>query len=492
MSETIAPLVALSCNMIAPQLKIIGYNTATMSIFKFLFSGVIRGSKVRDLDKLLNTSRFRDTTKKEGDKRIEFERDYDRIIYTSGFRRLQDKAQVFPLERKDFVRTRLTHSLEVSTLARSLGVDTARTLLKNGKLTNEYDREFGNILSSIALIHDLGNPPFGHFGEDTIGTWFEEFFNLNKGIIEEKKKKDFTKFEGNAQTFRILTRLQFLKDDFGLNLTFGTLSALLKYPIRSDKVGKKGSTFKKYGYFFSEEDRFDQLNSEVGLFGKRHPLTYLLEAADDIAYSVADVEDGFKKDALGWDELISILESKLPADSAGLLDTLINNEASLKKIGYPESKLNAIQIFRIEAQGKMLRDSVEVFVNNFDEILSGAYTGDILSKSNSADLCEMFKNEIGIRKVYSCDEVLTQEIVSEKVIKGLLSMHVEAMLGDDYLDTRKIQGKLYSQISSNFKYYFENKTERSNYDKFRLVTDYISGMTDSFALHLYQKYNGIL
>lgn len=447
---------------------------------------------MRDLGKLLNAGRFRDTGKQGGDKRLEFERDYDRIIYTSAFRRLQDKAQVFPLERKDFVRTRLTHSLEVSTLARSLGVDTARTLKELGKLEKEYDREFGNILLSASLVHDLGNPPFGHFGEDTIGNWFEEYFRSNKGIIEGKKKNDFTKFEGNAQTFRILTKLQYLKDEWGLNLTYGTLAALMKYPVRSDQIlPRKGSIYKKYGYFFSEEDRFEKVNEMTGLQNKRHPLTFLLEAADDIAYSVADVEDGAKKGAIDWDELISVLESRLPKDCKHFIDSMKDAESNLREKKFPESRLNAIQDFRIKVQGKMLRDCVDVFVNNFQEIIDGSFNGELLQRSNSAELSQVFKIDIGGKKVYSCDEVLTQEIVSEKVISTLLKIHVEAMLGDDYLDNKKIQGKLYSQISSNFKYSFEN-SERTNYDKFRLVTDYISGMTDNFALNLYQKYNGLI
>lgn len=438
---------------------------------------------MQNWEKLLNEDRYRPTGKNENDLRTEFERDHDRIIYTSAFRRLQDKAQVFPLERQDFVRTRLTHSLEVSTLARSLGVNTARKLKSSGVI--DFAGSFGSILSSAALIHDLGNPPFGHFGEDSIGVWFKKYFdeNGNKEIVRcLKEKKEFTDFEGNAQTFRIITKLQTLNDrDGGLNLTYGMLASLFKYPRSSAEAREKsGASFKKYGYFVSEKQMFDTVAEKAGLDGHRHPLAFLLEAADDIAYSAGDLEDGFKKGVLTWEELLSILEIKLQND---------NDRKLLEELKKSKSRSDAVQIFRISVQGKMLWDTAEIFVKNIDKIMEGTFDQNLLEDSASADLHDVLKKEIGLKKVYASEEVIEQEIVSSKVINGLLDMFVEALLSESYQNPRTVEGKLYSLISPNFKNIFE-KTDRSTYHKLRLVTDYISGMTDSYALALYQKFWG--
>lgn len=436
---------------------------------------------MQDWEKLLNEDRFRTSKKSENDLRTEFERDHDRIIYTSAFRRLQDKAQVFPLERQDFVRTRLTHSLEVSTLARSLGVNTARKLKNVG--VNDPAGSFGSILSSAALIHDLGNPPFGHFGEDSIGIWFDKWFKEN-GVhsLTEDQKKEFTDFESNAQTFRIITKLQTLNDqDGGLNLTYGTLASLFKYPRSSAEVRMyDGASFKKYGYFESEKKMFDTVAKEAGLDGHRHPLAFLLEAADDIAYSAGDLEDGFKKGVLTWEDLLSILETKLQND---------NDKQLIEVLKKRKNRYDAVQLFRIAVQGKMLTDTVKIFVDNIDSIMNGVFDKNLLECSESADLHKVLKNEIGLKKVYASEEVVEQEIVSSKVIDGLLDMFVETLMSEKYQDLKTKEGKLYSLISPNFRNIFE-KTDNSPYHKLRLVTDYISGMTDSYALALYQKFWG--
>lgn len=442
--------------------------------------------------KLLNENRFSGTKKDKKDLRTEFERDYDRIIYSSAFRRLQDKAQVFPLERQDFVRTRLTHSLEVSTLARSLGVDVARKLITEGKLpnNNKYDDHFGSILSSVALIHDLGNPPFGHFGEKAIGNWFKSYFCENDHGLKKEEISEFTDFEGNAQTFRIVSRLQVLTNEYGLNLTFASLSSLFKYPRASHEVNKKeGASFKKYGYFQSEKDRFDRIVKETGLNGLRHPLAFLLEAADDIAYSAGDVEDGFKKGVLPWEELIEILNKELKKEDKWLLTELKNDVNKLKKENKPEPRYNSVQKFRINAQGKMFRDSAEIFVKNVEKIKEGTFDQNLIELSDAASLFIILRKILGAEKVYVSEEVLRQEIVSNKVISGLLEMFVKALLSDSYENAKKFEGKLYKLISRNFRHIFQ-ATERTQYDRLRLVTDYISGMTDTYALELYQKFWG--
>ena len=260
-------------------------------------------------DKLLSEERQRmDPSKnKINSARNEFEADYDRIVGSSSVRRLQDKAQVFPLQENDFTRTRLTHSVEVSALARSLGKAVGKEIEKKTDegFTSEETEKLASLLQVAGLIHDLGNPPFGHYGETIIRVWFEKWFeteyvNFEKikaslkeqALLTEQQKKDFTCFDGNVQNLRIVTKLQTLNDEFGANFTYGTLSTIMKYPWSSISPKKKKD---KFGYFDSEENIVKDIWDKTGLSeGVRHPATYLLEAADDIIYICDDIEDGVK------------------------------------------------------------------------------------------------------------------------------------------------------------------------------------------------------
>jgi len=242
--------------------------------------------------------------------RTQIERDYDRILFSTPVRRLADKTQVFPLERNDSVRTRLTHSHEVSNLARSIGVTLAfdDKIIADNELKPE--RNLPSILASVGLAHDLGNPPFGHQGEHAIQAWFMD----NPEVLEDPQltdamKLDFMRFEGNAQTLRLLTRLQLINDDYGLNLTYSTLAALMKYPASSDRIDKDNVAKKKHGYFQSEKKIVEEIWQKTGLSeGVRHPLTYIMEACDDIAYAVLDAEDAVKKGLVSFSDLMSYLE----------------------------------------------------------------------------------------------------------------------------------------------------------------------------------------
>ena len=253
-------------------------------------------------NQLLNKNRIRDhkgTNKKSIDCRDEFENDYDRILFSASFRRLQDKAQVFPLEKLDFVRTRLTHSLEVSSIGKSLGISIGCKLVENTKnyedrVTSDMVEDIGNILACAGLIHDLGNPPFGHFGEVAIREWFEEKLFKNDDdtytfkydkynfILDKQEGLDLLNFEGNAQGLRILTKLHFVIDRYGMNLTIGVLGSIIKYPISSLEL--ENSRLKKMGYYKSEEKVFREIAEHIKIEGCRNPLVYILEAADDIAY----------------------------------------------------------------------------------------------------------------------------------------------------------------------------------------------------------------
>lgn len=266
----------------------------------------------------------------------DLEKDYKAIISSSAFRRLQDKTQVFPLDKSDFVRTRLTHSMEVSTIARQLGIMITKTTehQKTEFIQNENDEseKIPSILSCAGLLHDLGNPPFGHFGEVVIGEWFrkklekDEFTykgNPVKNILSEQMRNDLCHFEGNAQALRILSKISNKKTSHEINLTNGVISALIKYPVNSlQYTDSEDVDIRKHklGYFQAEEDSFHKIAQETGTLlddGEvaRHPLAYLMEAADDIAYSTADLEDAYKKGLFTLDEFIDFFEEEITRGS---------------------------------------------------------------------------------------------------------------------------------------------------------------------------------
>jgi dGTPase len=266
-------------------------------------------------EKLLCSKRHGHSTSKKDerseDKRCEFERDFDRAIFSTPVKRLQDKAQVFPLDPNDAVRTRLTHSLEVSSVARDLGIAIGAWLNEEKHIKPHMQRWIETICATCGLIHDLGNPPFGHAGEKAIQEWFQLRFDKNEltDICSDSQQlQDFLRFDGNAQSLRLVTKLQILVDFNGLNLTFGTLSASCKYIARSNETSKEDHARKKPGYFKSEEDIVTNIRENTGTDEARNPLTFLIEAADDIVYSVADVEDAVKKGVLSWQTIRKYLE----------------------------------------------------------------------------------------------------------------------------------------------------------------------------------------
>ncbi len=463
-----------------------------------------------DWHQLLTDERKRPSTKMPGDSRSAFESDYDRIIYCSAFRRLQHKAQVFPLERRDFVRTRLTHTLEVSTLGRSFGKDVAEKLQEKGikyfvdNKNTPYDIAY--IISSACLIHDVGNPPFGHFGECAIQNWFTNWLNSNTKIKNELTTPqifDLVKFEGNAQSFRILTKLQYLIDDNGLNLTLATLSALLKYPRLSENVyllkenvvqknseNQKKVSYKKHGCFQSEKEMFSLVTEKTGLNDCRHPLAFLMEAADDIANSAADIEDAFKKKAITFERIFDSFRSSL-GEKHSVVEMMYKFYHESKAKHYPEPEAIVIQRMRLLLQGRMFRSCVEVFVSNHDQIIEGKFDLDLISNTIDESK-DIYKNLINLAEenVYSDYDVISLELIGKQVINGLLDFFVPAILSDQCNDIKKEMGKYYNIISPNFKFIMENYSEQSIYNKIQLATDFVCGMTDSYALDLYQKLSG--
>ena len=269
-------------------------------------------------EQLLSTKRPREAVtkpKQKEDLRSEFEKDYHRIIGSASFRRLQDKTQVFPLDKSDFIRTRLTHSLEVSSYGKSLGQNIGEyilTYIKDPNFTWKDKEEICNILECAGLIHDIGNPPFGHFGESVIRDWFKRNLPIMKfkgetveNLLTEQMREDFYHFEGNAQALRLVTKLHYLVDEHGMNLTYALLHTIVKYPVPSVGIDKTTGNIKdkKMGYYYADKDIFESIVKETGTDGKRHPLTFILEAADDIAYKTADIEDAYVKGFISYYQL---------------------------------------------------------------------------------------------------------------------------------------------------------------------------------------------
>lgn len=449
------------------------------------------------------------------DLRSEFEKDYHRIIGSASFRRLQDKTQVFPLDKSDFIRTRLTHSLEVSSLAKSLGQNIAQDILQSGK-DPEFDwqmkEDVCNILLCAGLIHDIGNPPFGHFGESAIREWFTRNLpNLKyKGrpvtqLLNKQMLADFYNFEGNAQALRLLTKLHFLVDENGMNLTFGLLDTIIKYPVPSTQINHHSSDirFKKMGYFYAEQDLYQRIARAAGTEGMRHPLTFILEAADDIAYSTADVEDAFKKGCISYTALLMELEkyeqkaSDREKEFFNPAQVLREKYAAAVKRGISDKEEFAVQNFLVRVQGVLISCATFGFLSNYRAIMDGTYVNDLFEFTYARGILKLLK-DLAYRYAFVTNPIFRLEVAADTVLNNLLDRFVNAAL---YYDTeepqRDVEEKLISLVSENYKRayhsYAAGKSEQERlYLRLLLVTDYICGMTDSYAKRLYQELNGIL
>ena len=312
-----------------------------------------------DWSSLLNDERPRRTTGTDpDDPRSEFDRDFDRAVFSTPVKRLQDKAQVFPLEPHDAVRTRLTHSLEVSSVARGLAARTTKWMKEKKKICGDMDRRIQAIAATCGLIHDLGNPPFGHAGETAIRAWFDRPERSTfLSSLNDQQTKDFERFDGNAQSLRLVAKLQILADDNGLNLTYGTLSALMKYVASSDQADEHATdqALRKPGYFASENDLVEEIREITGTGRARHPISFLVEAADDIAYLPADVEDAVKKGVLSWKQVEELLQPHAPSVKAALesQDKILKADRSSAPTGLDDDILASA--FRTAAISVMVR-----------------------------------------------------------------------------------------------------------------------------------------
>ena len=413
--------------------------------------------------------------------RTEFQRDYDRLIFSSPFRRLQNKTQVFPLPGSIFVHNRLTHSLEVSCVGRSLGNDAARLLLqKHPELSDSHLPEIGAIVSAACLAHDMGNPPFGHSGEKAIGTYFSEGKGLAlKPLVAPAEWEDLTHFEGNANAFRLLTHQFRGRRPGGFVITYSTLASIVKYPFSSQLAGNK----QKFGFFLSEQEDYERIANELGITRlseegepvryARHPLVYLVEAADDICYQMMDIEDAHK---------LKILTSQ---ETKELYSHFFTEERlkRIHKICQLVTDTNEqIAYLRSSAIGVLTKACVETFVEHEEEILSGTFQGPLI-KQIAPPVRDAYKkcSETAFAKIYCAKDVLDIELAGYQVITTLVDLMIEAV---------RYPHKAYSQLLINRVSHQYDMQAPTLYGRIQAVLDYISGMTDVYALDLYRKING--
>ncbi len=447
---------------------------------------------------------------KAADLRSEFEKDYHRIIGSASFRRLQDKTQVFPLDKSDFVRTRLTHSLEVSSFAKSLGQNIGENILaykKDAGFTMQMKEDICDILQCAGLIHDIGNPPFGHFGEEAIREWFGK--NLRSLVFHGKPidemlkpqmREDLYHFEGNAQAFRLVTKLHYLVDERGMDLTYALLSTVVKYPVSSVGMNPQSGNIKekKFGYYYADEEIFREVAYVVGTNDCRHPLAFVLEAADDIAYKTADIEDAFVKGFISYSQLIEELremESSWYQEGISFVPSVKLKELYERgrKIHAENPEEYAIKNWIVKAQGFLINCATFGFTSNYQAIMEGTYRYDLFHDTFAEKLMERL-GELAYRKVFTSETIYRREVSESVMINYLMDRFIGAVVNydDPKQELGAIDRRLVSFISSNYKnayhYHASGKDDSDRlYLRLLLATDYICGMTDSYARRLYQE-----
>lgn len=464
-------------------------------------------------DKLLCPERSRVSTRTVSfDLRSEFRRDYHRIIESASFRRLQDKTQVYPLNRTDFVRTRLTHSLEVSSYAESLADIVFRRLIEQGRegVDDAVRENCRDILRCAGLVHDIGNPPFGHFGEDAIRQWFGE--NLPqlsfKGkpvceLLTPQQQNDFLHFEGNAQALRVLTKLHCLVDmENGYNLTYALLNTIIKYPVSSLGINKKSGNIKdkKMGYYCSEEQIFHDITEKTGAVGCRYPLTFLLESADDIAYKTADIEDAVMTGLLPpktlLEELLAAAENAEGEPRCVILDECAKLKAAEEKCGeMPSPEKTAVQRWAVGVQSRLIYAAADSFVENYDEIMLGEFAEELLAVSPYSALAKALSS-IAVKYAFNSDLILRIELSADSIMRFLLDSIVGTALRFDTPQERMTDKNYRHIISQNYRSICENSSRGQDvatqcYYRLLLATDDICGMTDGYAGELYRQICGV-
>ncbi|WP_417885360.1 dGTP triphosphohydrolase [Zunongwangia sp.] len=443
-------------------------------------------------EQLLSLKRFGDTNKRlrkeQNETRLGFEVDYDRIIFSSAFRSLQDKTQVIPLSKTDFVHTRLTHSLEVSVVGRSLGRLTGQKILQKHphlKETHGYQmNDFGAIVAAAALAHDIGNPPFGHSGEKAIG---EYFLNGNgkrfKDQLSEAEYQDLIKFEGNANGFKILTENK-PGISGGLRLSYATLGAFIKYPKESlPHKPTSNIADKKFGFFQSEKEIFEEISKELGLIKtgndanisfSRHPLAFLVEAADDICYTIIDFEDGINLELIDEEYALEYLIN------------LVKNSISTEKYHSLESTADRLSYLRALAINTLITEAAELFLENEESILAGEFHESLFDRSRyEAQIKDIIK--ISRERIYQSEEVIDKEIAGYKMVDTLLNTYTNAFLPEPQHKGSNFTSLVLKSVPKL--QFLEN--EKSIYKKLIQICSYTASLTDGFTVASFKKYQGL-
>lgn len=441
-------------------------------------------------EQLLSLKRYGDTNKRlrqeQDETRLGFEVDYDRIIFSQEFRSLQDKTQVIPLSETDFVHTRLTHSLEVSVVGRSLGRKVGQKVLeKHPHLQNVHGyqaNDFGAIVATAALAHDIGNPPFGHSGEKSIGEFFKSGLGKQyKDQLTDKEYQDLCDFEGNANGFKILTQSRAGREG-GLRLSYATLGAFTKYPKESlPKKPTKHIADKKYGVFQSEKEAFLDIANELGLVKRsdkhlsyaRHPLAYLVEAADDICYTIIDFEDGINLGLIPEEFALEYL-SKVIRDNI--------KPENYYALATREDRIGYLRALAISA---LINDAVDIFMKNEDAILNGTFDSALLDKSKfEAQINDIIK--ISVENIYESEEVVDKEIAGYQIINKLLTVYTAAV-NHSFNDTASNYDKLIlKRLPETINFSAPNL-----YQRLLAVCHYVSLLSDSKAIQNFKKIEGV-
>lgn len=415
--------------------------------------------------------------------RSTFEQDFDRIIFSHPFRRLQDKTQVHPLPEHDFVHTRLTHSLEVSSVGRSLGKKVGEIIIqRHPQLNGNFSLfDFGAIVASASLAHDLGNPPFGHAGEDAISDFFvsDPFGKSIQQKVTKAEWEDLIQFEGNAQGFRIINSYQ-----YGLKLSIAALGAFTKYPcasLLSNRATDRKSQ-KKYGFFQTEHKLFEELATQLeipkvnGDAWLRHPLAFLVEAADDVCYNIIDLEDGCRLGLVSLEDTIALLADILKKDF---------DKSKLEKF---TSKNEKVAVLRAMAINKLIDECAKAFLEHEQSVLNGKFDKPLVEFCESKNSLNSIQ-EISISKIYRAKHVVEIEAAGHEVLPGLL--HEFAKAGDHLFQngTSKKYDNLVRLLPDETQ--LAIRQSKSYYQMVRNIVDFVSGMTDRYALSVYKKIKGI-
>ena len=438
-------------------------------------------------EKLLSSERLGAGKAPDTAERTAFQQDYDRIVFTSAFRRMKDKTQVFPLSKSDYVRTRLTHSLEASCVGRSLGAVVGREIIARHGLQHVESGDFGAIVAAACLAHDIGNPPFGHAGEDAIREWFRNSGLLERHDFTPAQKADFERYEGNAQGFRIVSRLQSPANPGGLQLTSAVLATFTKYPrpshLENELDGKSG---KKFGFFQQDIDNFRQVARSTGLVERipgtawrRHPLAFLVEVADDTCYLIVDLEDAARLGFVPY------------KDAECLLGDLAGNTVSGGRLDRLHDPKERLEYLRAKAIGRLLESAAAVFLENEDAILSGQFDDELLENSPIAHPLQAIL-KLAKETIYTARPALEIETAGFEVLGALLGLFtnaVEARAGVEDVRFTTRERMLLKLLPNQFLGH-GGEPDADPYVRLLQVADFVAGMTDSYAVDMYRKLKG--